>query len=67
MGTIKAGQACAAFKKVTDICGNCAHEKRERDDVKNRTTRSCSLHGWYVLMSSACKDHASKNADRRQY
>ena len=65
MGTIKVGQACAAFKKSTPICGNCEHEKRERDEATNRTTRSCKQHGWYVLMSSTCANHVVRNNNRR--
>ncbi|MDP3841070.1 MAG: hypothetical protein Q8Q81_00540 [Oxalobacteraceae bacterium] len=58
MSSIAVGQQCAGFQRATPICGNCRHEKRERDDANNRTTRSCARHGWLVLMSSSCSDHA---------
>lgn len=57
MSMIAVGQASVEFKRVTAICGNCKHEKREHDKAKNRTDRSCGLHGWYVLMSATCTDH----------
>jgi len=60
MGSIEVGQRCAGFEKVTRICGNCHFEKRERDERRDRTDRSCSKHGWFVLMSSTCRDHQYK-------
>lgn len=57
MGSIAVGQACADFQKSTRICGNCQHEQRKRDEKRDCTDRTCGKHGWFVLMSSTCKDH----------
>jgi NADH pyrophosphatase NudC (nudix superfamily) len=57
MGSIAVIQACVNFKRSTPICGNCKHEKRERDEDRNRTERTCGKHGFFVLMSATCTDH----------
>ncbi|OFJ46412.1 hypothetical protein BA896_021910 [Janthinobacterium lividum] len=49
---------CTGFQNATPICGNCQHETRMRDETKNRTDRSCTKHGWTVLMSATCDGHA---------
>lgn len=65
MSTIAVGKSCAKFVHTTPICGNCQHEKRERDETRNRTERSCRKHGWFVLMSSSCNDHEYKQSGAR--
>lgn len=60
MASIEVGQRCADFVKTTRICGNCHFEQRERDERRDRTDRRCGRHGWFVLMSSTCRDHQFK-------
>jgi hypothetical protein len=57
MGSIAVIQSRVNFMRSTPICGNCQSEKREHDESRNRTERSCSKHGFFVLMSATCTDH----------
>lgn len=57
MSSIAVGKLCVSFKTSTPICGNCKHEKRTHNALRNRTDRTCTKNGWFVLMSSTCNDH----------
>jgi hypothetical protein len=56
----------SGFRAATPICGNCKHEKRCRVEAGNRTDRSCSLHGWPVMMSGTCSSHVYKPTVAKQ-
>lgn len=58
MSAATVAQQRAGFTCATPICGNCRHEKRTRDEARNRTDRRCTRHGWIVLMSGTCNHHA---------
>jgi len=61
MSSIQNGQKLVNFQRSTPICGNCQFEKRERDEVQNRTERTCRKHMWIVIMSGTCSDHQYRN------
>ena len=66
MSSIATGQRVVQFQRMTPICGNCEFEHRERSEPQNRTTRSCSKHGWLVMLSGTCANHQYRSTMKKE-
>ncbi|WP_299533405.1 hypothetical protein [uncultured Herbaspirillum sp.] len=66
MGSIETSQRIVNFQPMTPICGNCQFERRDRCERENRTTRSCTKHGWFVMLSGTCINHQYRKTMKKE-